>query len=101
MYKEIKSLLIMLTIFGLYVYATIGVLKLLQLTNDKKTFIKHVSTIMVSIFIFSLIYIIGIGKIITSHEVIMEFYQGFIIFNLIYLVIGNIFHTFIPFNLKD
>jgi hypothetical protein len=101
MYKELKSLLIMLTIFGLYVYATIGLLKLLQVTDNKKDFIKYVSTIMVSIFIFSLIYIIGIGKIVKSHEVIMDFYGGFIIFNLIYLVIGNIFNSFINFNFKN
>lgn len=101
MYKDLKSLLIMLTIFGLYVYATIGVLKLLQLTDSKKDFIKHVSNTMVGIFIFSLIYIIGIGKIVKSHEVVMDFYGGFIIFNLIYLVIGNIFNSFINFNLKN
>jgi hypothetical protein len=101
MYKELKSLLIMLTVFGLYVYATIGVLKLLRLTDDKQSFINYVSTIMVSIFAFSLIYIIGIGKLVTSHEVIMNWYGGFIIFNLIYLVIGNILNTFIQFNLKN
>lgn len=38
MRKEIKSLLIMLTIFGLYVYATIGILKILNLTDNKKDF---------------------------------------------------------------
>ena len=62
MKKELKSLLIMLTIFGLYVYATIGILKILNLTDNKKDFIKYVSSIMVFIFLFSLVYIIGIGK---------------------------------------
>lgn len=38
MRKEIKSLLIMLTIFGLHVYATIGILKILNLTDNKKDF---------------------------------------------------------------
>jgi hypothetical protein len=56
MNKELKSLLIMLTVFGLYVYATIGILKLLRLTDDKQSFISHVSTIMVSIFAFSLAF---------------------------------------------
>jgi hypothetical protein len=101
MNKELKSLLIMLTVFGLYVYATIGILKLLRLTDDKQSFISYVSTIMVSIFAFSLIYIIGIGKLVTSHEVVMDLYGGFIIFNLIYLVVGNILNTFIQFNLKN
>lgn len=66
MKKELKSLLIMLTIFGLYVYATIGILKILNLTDNKKDFIKYVSSIMVFIFLFFLVYIIGIGKLFTS-----------------------------------
>jgi hypothetical protein len=101
MRKEIKSFLIMLTIFGLYVYATIGILKILNLTDKKKDFIKYVSYIMVFIFSFSLVYIIGIGKFFISHELIMSFYKVYIIINLIYLLIGNILNYFINFNLKN
>ena len=101
MKKELKSLLIMLTIFGLYVYATIGILKILNLTDNKKDFIKYVSSIMVFIFLFSLIYIIGIGKLFTSHELIMSFYKVYIIINLIYLLLGNILNYLINFNLKN
>jgi len=101
MRKEIKSFLIMLTIFGLYVYATIGILKILNLTKNKKDFIKYVSSIMVFIFLFSLVFIIGIGKLFTSHELIMSFYKGYIIINLIYLLIGNILNYFKNFNLKN
>ncbi len=101
MKKKLKSLLIMLTIFGFYVYATIGILKILNLTDNKKDFIKYVSSIMVFIFLFSLVYIIGIGKLFTSHELIMSFYKVYIIINLIYLLLGNILNYFINFNLKN
>ena len=101
MKKELKSLLIMLTIFGFYVYAIIGILKILNLTDNKKDFIKYVSSIMVFIFLFSLVYIIGIGILFTSHELIMSFYKVYIIINLIYLLLGNILNYFINFNLKN
>ncbi len=100
MRKEIKSFLIMLTIFGLYVYATIGFLKIINLTKSKKDFVKYVSSIMVFIFLFSLIYIIGVGKLFKSHELVMSFYEVYIIINLIYLVLGNILNYFLKFNLS-
>lgn len=91
----------MLTIFGLYVYATIGILKILNLTDNKKDFIKYVSSIMVIIFLFTIIYIIGISELFKSHELIMSFYEVYIIINLIYLLIGNILNYFINFNFKN
>jgi hypothetical protein len=100
MRNELKSLLIMLTVFGLYVYATIGIFKVLNLTESKKDFIKYVSSIMVFIFLFSLVYIIGVGKLFKSHEIIMSFYEVYIIINLIYLVFGNILNYFLKFNLS-
>jgi cytochrome c biogenesis protein CcdA len=100
MRKELKSLLIILTIFGLYVYATIGVLKILNLIERKKDFIKYVSSIMVFIFLFSLIYIIGIGKLFNSHEIIMSLYGVYIVINLFFLVLGNILNYFLKFNLS-
>ena len=100
MRKELKSLLIMLTVFGLYVYATIGIFKVMNLTESKKEFIKYVSSTMVFIFLFSLIYIIGIGKLFNSHEIIMSLYGVYIVINLFFLVLGNILNYYVKFNLS-
>jgi hypothetical protein len=100
MRNELKSLLIMLTVFGLYVYATIGIFKVLNLTESKKEFIKYVSSTMVFIFLFSLIYIIGIGKLFNSHEIIMSLYGVYIVINLFFLVLGNILNYYVKFNLN-
>ena len=100
MNKEIKSIAYTLIILLVYWWASKGIVKLFFNTNDKRKFDNQVKFLNYCFVLFSLVYLIGIYHIVGPFHT-AGFYKAFIIFNLIYLVIGNIFNSFINFNFKN
>ena len=100
MNKELKSIAYTLIILLVYWWASKGIAKLLFKADNKHKFNNQVAFINYCFVLFSLVYVIGIYHIVGPYHV-DGFYKAFIIFNLIYLVIGNIFNSFTNFNFKN
>lgn len=94
MNKDIKSLLTSAGIVLFYVFATIGIVRLLWNTDNEYMFEGRVKFLILSSILFSLFYIIGIYHIVGPHHVDI-FYQTFIYGQLLYVVVGLLSFTFI------
>ena len=85
---NVKSILWSLTIVGLYVTATIGIIKLFWNTDDEHMFEGRVKFIIYFSILLNLIYIIGIYHLVGPYKVDL-FYETLIYGHLIYLVVGG------------
>jgi hypothetical protein len=88
MNKDLKSFFSVIGIFLLYLYATVGIIKLLWNTKDGYMFEGRVKFISIMMIVFSFIYIISIYHIVGPYNV-GEFYKVFIGFHFAYLFIGT------------
>ena len=100
MNKEIKSAAYTLMFLLVYFWASQGIVKLFFNTNDKRKFDNQVKFLNYCFVLFSLVYLIGIYHIV-GHFHTAGFYKAFIIFNLIYLALGNIFNALPANNFKN
>lgn len=100
MNKEIKSAAYTLIFLLIYLWAAKGIVKLLFNTDDEYKFDGRVKFINYSLVLFSLVYIIGIYHIVGPYHT-AECYKAFVIFNFIYLAVGNIFNSSIINNFKN
>lgn len=87
MNSNIKSLLTSAGFILFYVFATMGIVKLLWNTDNTEKFQGRVVLLGLCSFIFSLLYIVGTYHIFGSHNVDM-FYKVFIISQALYCIIG-------------
>lgn len=90
---DVKSILWSLTIVGLYIIATVGVIKLFWNTDDEYMFEGRVKFILYLLILFNLIYIIGIYHLVGPHKTDL-FYETLIYCHLLYLVIGGLSYIF-------
>jgi len=94
MNKDIKSILISVSIVLLYIYCISGIVKLMYQDKNKKIFdlrVKFLSTLsafLFFIYIVSIYYIVGIDNVDI-------WYKTFIIASFIVLVIGGFANAFI------
>ena len=86
-FKDVKSLLSSLGFILFYVFATIGIVKLLFDTSDSSKFEGRVKFILLFQITFFLFYIIGIYHIVGPHNV-DDFYMVYLIFQIIYSLVG-------------
>jgi hypothetical protein len=100
MNKQIKSAAYTLMFLLIYYWASKGIVKLLANTTNQRIFDARVQLINYSIVIFSLFYIVGIYHIVGPYHT-ESFYKYFIIFNFIYLAVGNLFNSLITNNFKN
>lgn len=100
MEKQIKSAAYTLIFLLVYYWASKGIVKLLFNTKNETHFNGRVKLINYSLIIFSLFYIIGIYHIVGPYHT-ESFYKYFIIFNFIYLAVGNLFNSIIISNFKN
>jgi uncharacterized membrane protein len=94
MNKDIKSLLTSAGIVLFYVFATIGIVRLLWNTDNEYTFEGRVKFLIFSSILFSLFYIIGIYHLIGPYHVDM-FYKVLIYGQFLYIIVGLLSFTFI------
>lgn len=87
MNSNLKSLFTSAGIVFFYIFATMGVVKLLWNTNNTEKFQGRVILLGLGSFVFSLLYIVGTYHIFGSRNVDM-FYKVFIISQAIYCVTG-------------
>jgi hypothetical protein len=90
---DVKSILWSLTVVGLYIIATVGVIKLFWNTDDEYMFEGRVKFILYILILFNLIYIIGIYHLVGPHKTDL-FYETLIYGHLLYLVIGGLSYIF-------
>ena len=95
MNKKLKSLLISAAIVFIYVFATLGIVRLFWNTNNIDKFEGRAILIGILLVIFSLVYIIGIYHIVGVRRV-DNFYTGLLIFHVLYLIVGLIVFMFMP-----
>ena len=100
MNKELKSAAYTIIILLFYWWASKGIVKLFFNIDNKYKFESRVKFINYCLVLFSLIYIIGIYHIVGPFHT-ANFYKAFIIFNLIYLTLGNIFNSIPTNNFKN
>jgi hypothetical protein len=94
MNKDIKSLLTSAGIVLFYVFATIGIVRLLWNTDNEYMFEGRVKFLILSSILFSLFYIIGIYHLVGPYHVDM-FYKVLIYGQLLYIIVGLLSFTFI------
>ena len=94
MNKDIKSLLTSAGIILFYVFATIGIVRLLWNTDNEHMFEGRVKFLILFSILFSLFYIIGIYHIVGPYHTDM-FYKIFVYGQFIYVVVGLLSFTFI------
>jgi hypothetical protein len=90
---NVKSILWSLTIVGLYVIATIGIIKLFWNTEDEHMFEGRVKFIIYFSIFFHLIYIIGIYHLVGPYKTDL-FYKTLIYGHLLYLALGSLSYIF-------
>ena len=100
MNKEIKSIAYTFIFLLIYLWATKGIVKLLFNTDDEYKFDGRVRFINYLLVLFSIFFIIGIYHIVGPYHT-AGCYKMFIVFNFIYLVVGNIFNSTIVSNFKN
>lgn len=99
MNKQLKSAAYTFIFLLIYYWASKGIVRLLFNTNDEEQFDGRVKFINYSLVLFSLIYVIGIYHIVGPYHT-ESFYKYFVIFNFIYLAVGNLIHALPRNNLK-
>lgn len=87
MNSNLKSLLSSVGFVFFYVFATIGIVKLLWPTEDEDKYEGRVKFLVLFQILFAFIYIIGIYWIVGVHNV-DKWYIGFIIAQVVYSVLG-------------
>jgi hypothetical protein len=87
MNSNLKSLFTSAGIVFFYIFATMGVVKLLWNTNNIEKFQGRVILLGLGSFVFSLLYIVGTYHIVGSRNVDV-FYKAFILFQTMYCVTG-------------
>ena len=97
--RQIKSAAYTLIFLLIYYWASKGIVKLLFNTKNEYRFDGRVKLINYSLVLFSLIYIIGIYHVVGPYHT-ESFYKYFVIFNFIYLAVGNLFNSLITNNFK-
>ena len=100
MNKELKSAAYTRIVLLLYWWASQGIVKLLFEADNKRKFNNQVTFINYCFVLFSLVYVIGIYHIVGPYHT-AGFYKAFIIFNFIYLSIGNLFNSILTNNFKN
>lgn len=94
MNKQVKSLLTAAGVVLFYVFATIGIVRLVWNTSDETKFEGRVKFLILSSILFSLFYIIGIYHIVGPYQV--DFFYKIYIYGLfIYSVVGILSYLFI------
>jgi hypothetical protein len=96
MNKQIKSVAYTLIFLLVYYWASKGIVRLLFNTKDKYQFDGRVKFINYFLVLFSLFYIVGIYHIVGPYHT-ESFYKYFVIFNFIYLAVGNLVNS-LPLN---
>lgn len=86
---DLKSLFSSIGFILLYIYSTIGIIKLFSYTDDEYRFEGKVKFLVLLSFLFSFFYIISVYHIVGPSRV-EPFYYGFIIGHLIYIIVGAI-----------
>lgn len=100
MNKEIKSIAYTFIVLFIYLWAAKGIVKLLFNTDDEYKFDGRVRFINYFLVLFSIFYIIGIYHIVGPYHT-AGFYKAFVIFNFIYLALGNISNALPANNFKN
>ncbi|MCL4483501.1 MAG: hypothetical protein M1445_12990 [Bacteroidetes bacterium] len=95
MNPKLKSLLSSAAVIFIYVFATIGIVRLFWNTGDTDKFEGRAKFIGILLILFTFIYFIGIYHIVGVAKV-DNYYYGLIIFHIVYLVVGVIAYLFMP-----
>ncbi len=95
MNPKLKSLLTSAVIIFLYFFATLGIVRLFWNTRDMDKFEGRAKFLILLLFFFTLVFVIGIYHIVGVAKV-DNYYYGLIIFHFIYLFLGLIVFLFIP-----
>jgi hypothetical protein len=93
MYKELRSLGYSLLIILMYYYSARGFIQLMWNDDSNNKVSARARFICYILFIFSFTFIIAIYHIVGPYHT-AAFYKLFLIFHIIYLVLGNIFYIF-------
>ena len=93
MNSKLKSLLTSAAVVFIYLFATLGIVRLFWNTNDVDKFEGRAKFIGILLILFTIVYIIGIYHIVGVAKVDI-YYYGLIIFHVIYLVLGLIVFLF-------
>lgn len=93
MNSKLKSLLTSAAVVFIYLFATLGIVRLFWNTNDVDKFEGRAKFIGILLILFTIVYIIGIYHIVGVANV-DNYYYGLIIFHVIYLVVGLIVFLF-------
>ena len=93
MNKKLNSLAWSFAIVLLYFYATYGITRLLWNTKDWGLLEDRAKFLGYVLIVFSLVYIIAIYHIVGPYRVDW-WYQVFILFHVIYLVVGSLVNLF-------
>jgi len=89
MNKDLKSILVSLSVILLYLYATTGIAKLFWKDKDRYTFNVRVDFISIILFISTLFMFIVPYHLFGSQN-IKGLYYFIMLFHLIYLIVGAI-----------
>ena len=89
MNPKLKSLLTSAAVIFVYLFATLGIVRLFWNTNDVDKFEGRAKFIGILLILFTIVYIIGIYHIVGVAKVDI-YYYGLIIFHVIYLTLGLI-----------
>jgi len=100
MNKEIKSIAYTFIFLLIYFWASKGIVKLFFNTNDKRKFDNQVKFLNYCFVLFSLVYLIGIYHIVGPFHT-AGFYKAFVIFNFVYLALGNLVNSLVISNFKN
>lgn len=93
MNSKLKSLLTSAAVVFIYLFATLGIVRLFWNTNDVDKFEGRAKFIGILLILFTIVYIIGIYHIVGVAKV-DNYYYGLITFHVIYLVVGLIVFLF-------
>jgi len=95
MNPKLKSLLSSAAVVFIFVFATLGIVRLFWNTRDMDKFEGRAKFIGILLVLFTFIYFIGIYHIVGVGKV-DNYYYGLIIFHFVYLVVGVISYLFMP-----
>lgn len=87
MNPKLKSLLTSAAVIFIYLFATLGIVRLFWNTNDVDKFEGRAKFIGILLVLFTFIFFIGIYHIVGVAKV-DNYYYGLIIFHISYLIIG-------------
>ena len=95
MNPKLKSLLTSAAIVFIFLFATLGIVRLFWNTDDSYKFEGRAKFIGILLILFTFVYVIGIYHIVGVARV-DNYYFGLIIFLIVYLVVGVISYLFMP-----